>query len=251
MGGITRREVTVGGPTCLLGFSGRDKVDSGVFDTTTLSPGGVDEVQTVTITGSPGGGTFKLGYAEYTRDGHSPLIQKVTAAIAYNAAAATVQTALRALSNLGAGVSVTGSAGGPYTVTFTGSKVGGRDLPLLVLADNSLTGGTTPSVTIAEATKGSSLHRGLFVLVGGLVLMSQTGNKKVKEYDGSGAANIIGIFDGRREFLANDGSDDTAIPIYNFQCAFDKAQIKNYATYAADLATWGAAHACVFQSQGT
>lgn len=247
-----RREITVGGPTCLLGFSGRDSVDSAVFDTTTLTPGGTDEVQTITLTGVPTGGTFRLGFSGLGRDGspYLALAQQETANIAFNASAAAVQTALRALGNLGAGLTVSGSAGGPYTVTFAGMRLGGRDQPLLVLTNNSLTGGTTPSVTIAEATKGSSFEAGLFVLIGGLVLMKQTGNKKVKAYDGSGAANIVGIFDGRWEFLSNDGSDDRPIPVYNHLCAFDIAQIKNYSTYAADLATWGAAHGCVFKSQG-
>lgn len=66
-----------------------------------------DEVQTVTLTDATGG-SFTLTYSGQT-----------TAAIAYNATGATVQTRLRALSNLTpAKVTVTGSAGGPYTVTF-------------------------------------------------------------------------------------------------------------------------------------
>lgn len=66
----------------------------------------VNEVQTLTVTAN--GGTYTLDY-----DG------EVTTDIAYNAAAATIQTALRALGNIGAtDVTVTGSAGGPYTITF-------------------------------------------------------------------------------------------------------------------------------------
>lgn len=70
---------------------------------------GQDSSQTVTISNSTGG-TFTL-----TFDGQT------TAAIAYNASAAAVQSALEALSSIGVGnVSVTGSNGGPYTVTFIG-----------------------------------------------------------------------------------------------------------------------------------
>jgi hypothetical protein len=106
--------------------------------------GRANEVQTATITGSPTGGTFT-----FTLDGET------TAAIAYNATAATVQAALLAMSNLNPGdVTVTGSAGGPYTITFAGARKG-TDVPALT-ASASLTGGTTPGVTIATGTAGGS-----------------------------------------------------------------------------------------------
>lgn len=63
---------------------------------------------TVTIGGSPTGGTFPLSFGGQTASG-----------IAYNATAAAVQSALEALSSIGSGnVTVTGSAGGPYSVTI-------------------------------------------------------------------------------------------------------------------------------------
>lgn len=69
-----------------------------------------NEVQTVTVAGASSG-TFTLTYAA-----------EVTDALAFDAAANTVQTALRALSTVGANnVTVTGDAGGPYTVTFVGA----------------------------------------------------------------------------------------------------------------------------------
>ncbi len=110
-----------------------------------------DEVQTVTVSGSPTGGTFKLSFGE-----------QETATIAYNAAAATVQTALRALANIGStGVTVTGSAGGPYTVTFVGT-LAGENVPLILLApgSNALTGGTSPSVAAVETTAGANYALG-------------------------------------------------------------------------------------------
>jgi YD repeat-containing protein len=62
-----------------------------------------DSVQQVQLTGGPTGGTFTLSFGGQT-----------TAAIAYNATAATVQAALQALSTIGAGnVLVAGGAGGP------------------------------------------------------------------------------------------------------------------------------------------
>lgn len=104
---------------------------------------GVNEVQTVTITGTPTGGTFTL-----TLDGET------TAAIAYNATAAAVQSALEALSNVAAGdLTVSGSAGGPYTVTFAGAY-SATNVPALTASGASLTGGTSPGVTIATPTAG-------------------------------------------------------------------------------------------------
>lgn len=62
-----------------------------------------------TISNPPTAGTFTLTYGADT-----------TSAIAYNASAATVETALDALASVvsAGGVSVAGNAGGPWTVTF-------------------------------------------------------------------------------------------------------------------------------------
>jgi hypothetical protein len=104
---------------------------------------GTSEVQTVTVTGSPGGGTFKLRFRNST-----------TGNLAYNISAADLQTALRALASInGAHVTVTGSDGGPFTVTFTGD-LAKKVQTALRLAANNLTGGTSPSVTIVRTTPG-------------------------------------------------------------------------------------------------
>jgi hypothetical protein len=103
-----------------------------------------NEVQTVTITGGPTGGTFTLTWSGQT-----------TAAIAYNATAAAVQTALEALSNIAPGdVVVTGNAGGPYTLTWGGTQLG-EDVAAPT-ATASFTGGTSPGVTIATTTAGGA-----------------------------------------------------------------------------------------------
>jgi hypothetical protein len=99
-----------------------------------------EKVQTVTVNGSPTGGTFTLTIGGYT-----------TAPIAYNASAATVQAAIQALApgtpyggSPSSSATVTGT--GPYTVTF--STVGAP-----ITADGSaLTGGTNMSVTTAQTT---------------------------------------------------------------------------------------------------
>lgn len=112
--------------------------------TNIVADGLSNEVQTVTITGAPTGGTFTLTYAGQT-----------TSAIAYNASAATVQSALWALSTIGAGqVSVSGSAGGPYTVTFQGT-LASTDVAAMTASGASLTGGSSPSVSVATTTPGA------------------------------------------------------------------------------------------------
>ncbi|MCH5645164.1 hypothetical protein [Gordonia sp. ABSL49_1] len=87
---------------------------------------------TVAITGSPTGGTFTLTVGGQTTTG-----------LANNAAASAVQAALVALSTVGAGnATVTGSAGGPYSVTLA---LGGA----LTGSGAGLTGGSSPAVVVS------------------------------------------------------------------------------------------------------
>ncbi len=89
----------------------------------------IDNLQTVAL-GSPSAGTFTLTYKAQT-----------TSALAYNASAAAVQTALLALSSIGTGnVTVTGSAGGPYSVVFAGTLA--QDTTAMTGSGGGLTGGT-------------------------------------------------------------------------------------------------------------
>lgn len=102
---------------------------------------GSAEVQTMTITGTPTGGTYKLAFRGAE-----------TTALLYNANAAAITAALEALPSIGAGnVVVTGT--GPYTITFAVS-LADSNVPMVVLANNSLTGGTSPTATIVQTTKG-------------------------------------------------------------------------------------------------
>lgn len=106
--------------------------------------GNAAEVQTVTITGTPTGGTFTLTFGGQT-----------TAGIAYNAAPAAVRTALEALSSVAVGdLTVTGSNGGPYSVTFTGQLTG--DQPVMTASGASLTGGSSPAAAVTTGTPGGS-----------------------------------------------------------------------------------------------
>jgi len=103
----------------------------------------VNEVQTVTITGTPTGGSWT-----YTFRGQT------SAAIAYNAVNSAVQTALQAMTTIGTGgVTVTGGPGPgtPYVLTFAGA-LAGQDVPLGTVDGSSLTGGTNPAIAIAATT---------------------------------------------------------------------------------------------------
>lgn len=111
---------------------------------TVTAGGGASDVQKVTITGAPTGGTFTLSLGGQT-----------TAAIARTATAATVQTALTALSTIGAGnATVTGGPGPttPWTVTF-GGALALTDVAQMT-ATSSLTGGTSPTVTVSTVNSG-------------------------------------------------------------------------------------------------
>lgn len=101
------------------------------------------EAQTIQVTGTPSGGDFKLS-----------VNGEVTAAIAYNADAAAVQAAIVALSNFAAGdVTVTGTT--TKTITFGGAYAN-VDVPTILLADNDLTGGSSPTVAIATTAPGGA-----------------------------------------------------------------------------------------------
>ncbi len=105
---------------------------------------------TVTITGTPSGGTFTLQFNGQT-----------TSTIAYNANAATVQAALVALSTVGAGnVTVTGGPGPgtPYTVTFGGAL---NYTTLALNPAHAFTGGTSPTIA-ATSTAVSAARKWLF-----------------------------------------------------------------------------------------
>ncbi|MET9053288.1 hypothetical protein ACFV6B_12820 [Streptomyces microflavus] len=109
--------------------------------------GPTSEVQTVTVTGTPTGGTYTLTWSGQT-----------TAAIPYNATAAQVKTALENLSNIDAGdLTVTGGPhpGTAMAVTFGGQFMG-DDVAAMTASATNLTGGTSPAVTIATATAGGA-----------------------------------------------------------------------------------------------
>ena len=84
------------------------RTGSGIVGLSVVRLGAASARQTVTLTGATAG-TFKLALGE-----------PETEAIAFDAAAAAVQTALEAVVGEG-NVAVSGDAGGPWTVDFTGA----------------------------------------------------------------------------------------------------------------------------------
>ena len=105
----------------------------------------VNAVQTVSITGTPTGGTFTLTYEGRT-----------TAPIAYNATAIAVRTALFALDVFDS-PDIVASGGAlpttPVVLTFGGNYAG---MPVSAFTANGsgLTGGTSPAVSVAQTTAG-------------------------------------------------------------------------------------------------
>lgn len=121
--------------------------------------GGVNEIQTETVTAT--GGTRTLTVTNPTTG-----VSATTAAIAYNANAATIQAALEALANVGVNdIVVTGT--GPYVYTFSGADFAGQNIALIVVGTGSLTGGSS---SIAESTAGASNIAEIGRLISGTIL---------------------------------------------------------------------------------
>lgn len=111
-------------------------------------------VQTLTISGSPTGGSFTLTYSGQT-----------TAAIAYNASAAAVESAIQALSNIGTGMARVSGGPGPSSAWTVVLYVAS---PVAFTHTDSFTGGTTPALAVADsttvATSNVALHKNALIL---------------------------------------------------------------------------------------
>lgn len=103
-----------------------------------------NEIQTLQLFGSPTGGTCDIVFDGQTASG-----------VAYNASAATVESALEALSNIGAGnVSCSGGPwpGSTIACEFV-SSLAGTALPEMTIDPSGLTGGSI-SMSVVETNKG-------------------------------------------------------------------------------------------------
>lgn len=107
------------------------------------------EVQTVTITGVPTGGTFVLAF--YSQQ---------TEPIPFGATAVQVKEALEKIAPIGIkGVTTTGGPlpGTPVVVTFASNNAE-KAQPLITASGAGLTGGTTPAVSVTRTTAGFGLY---------------------------------------------------------------------------------------------
>lgn len=121
------------------------------YETAGAPVNGTDEVQTITIGGTPTGGTFTL-----TFDGHETA--PITWSATNNTLLANIDAALGALPNIGSASYVTtadatlSSGIGTLTVTFV-SALGKQAQPLMT-ANAALLTGSSPTVGVTETTPG-------------------------------------------------------------------------------------------------
>ncbi len=108
----------------------------------------VNEVQTITFTGTPTGGTFRLTFNGVE-----------TANITFVAVAATlaanITAALEALPQIGTGNVTTSASLTVPAVTFQGA-LAGQEQPALSVSRNDMTSGTTAGASVAETTPGQT-----------------------------------------------------------------------------------------------
>jgi hypothetical protein len=107
----------------------------------------VNEVQTLSAFVGATGGTFTLTFGG-----------KTTAPIAYNAVAATIQTALEALTSVGVGdIVVTGGPASTTAVVFTfGNDKAGSNQPVITIDKSGVTGLTSGGV-VTTTTQGKGV----------------------------------------------------------------------------------------------
>jgi hypothetical protein len=238
MPGVVRRQTRVSDPYPLLGFRPTGgMIESGVLQASSALLGGANEQQTITITGTPTGGNFKLTYAGAT-----------TADIPYNSAAAAVVSALEALPNIGPG-NVTGSGGAlpgtPVVITFQ-NQLGRQNVGQMTAA-HAFTGGTTPAIAVTTTTAGSALDSGLYIAHRGLILKkaSQAGtNNVLTPWAGSGT--IFGVLARTVEFFDQSDISNADVPVWTGPgCVFNDQVLALYTGYTGNEAaflTWAQAN---------
>lgn len=132
---ITRLEIVPDGDKVYANsdISGFPFLGEIVGDYITLEGSGLssDDVWNVTVGGAPTGGTYFLTVNNAS-----------TAPIAYNAAASVVAAAINALAGVTGVTGVTGTGSAPIVLTFPAAVT-------LTANGSALTGGTSPSVTVA------------------------------------------------------------------------------------------------------
>ncbi|MCX2931407.1 hypothetical protein ORI20_14070 [Mycobacterium sp. CVI_P3] len=113
---------------------------AGLATAVAITPAPANEVQTITLSGTPTG-TYPVRFKGSAWS--SP--------IAPNASSSSLKSILEALSTIGSGnVNVAGTAGGPYTVTFQGA-LANTPVPTLEVDNTDLSGG---AAAVSIATEG-------------------------------------------------------------------------------------------------
>lgn len=112
---------------------------------------GTNAVQTITIGGTPSGGTFTLAL-------NGIPTSAITWSSTNSTLVANIDAALEALSQIGTGgvataVGTMTSGVGTITVTFNGGTVQKRVIPTLTVVQNAMTG-TSPTIAVATTTPG-------------------------------------------------------------------------------------------------
>ncbi|AUV61986.1 minor tail protein [Mycobacterium phage SWU2] len=160
-----------------------------------------DEVQEVRPVGEPTSGTFKL-----TLDGHT------TGPIPWNASAAQVEAALRALPNVSttgwwifqySDVRVTKASGQyqPWVISFKGN-LAGRDVPRIVADPTNLSGGAGIDLRVKTVQEGSTSYIVTFGNgLGGFDFDLIEGDGDELEGTGSLGVQVAGIADGSRPYM--------------------------------------------------
>ncbi len=151
----------------------------------------------VTVLGSPATGMFRLAWA-------APGLTNYSETIAYNAAAATVQASLEENPGVGTGnVTVSGSAGGPYTVTLAQRLRAKYGDPDLIVDASGLT----------AAGGAVAIKRKLWDLTG------YTARMKVRQTVGAADPPLLSLATGGTGITLGGAAGTVAIAVTNAQTA--------------------------------
>lgn len=170
------------------------KRDDGLYIPFVHNGGTQSEVQKLVLEHATGG-TFKLAFKG-----------QETAAIAFNATTTVVKEKLEGLSTIGSGnVSVTGTAGAFYTITFAGT-LASTDEPVITVDGSALTG-TSPTATVETVTEG--------------------------------AEKIAGVLFNTVEFADATTASNEPAAMLRRNVSFKKQAIVNFSELETELVAWG------------
>lgn len=175
----------------------------------------VTMVQRITINGTPTGGTVVLSFEGV----------RATTTLPHNPSATAIRDHLNTIPALNGNVTVTGT--GPFDVTFTNALA---NLPqeLIVMAVNSLTGGSTPNFAITQQT--AAVPSGRFI-----------------PYDGTGTPAIVrfDVATDRRgqavygQVPVPQGQTSDSVPMF-ISGSFTRGSLIDFGNINAAITAWGA-----------